>query len=65
MPEHAKDDPLVVMPEDMFFPIIAEYRNERLRSLSMGDEIVMNGHMIVIAPVGYIAIDLETNRPII
>lgn len=41
---------------DMFYPILYDYRAKHLRSLSVGDRIHMNGHILAVAPTGFIPV---------
>lgn len=42
-----------IRSDDMFWPVLAAYRAKRLRSLSVGDRLVMNGHILAVRPVGF------------
>lgn len=50
------DGDLVIMPGDMFYPIVRDYRLKHLRSLSVGDRLIMNGHILAVAPAGFIPV---------
>lgn len=47
------EHPAALPAGDMFYPILRDYRAKELRSLSVGDWIVMNGHILVVDPVGF------------
>lgn len=41
---------------DMFWQILVAYRSRGLRSLSVGDRLLMNGHILAVAPAGFIPV---------
>jgi hypothetical protein len=38
---------------DMFYPILRDYRAKKLRSMSVGDCLVMNGHALAVVQMGF------------